>query len=692
MSDENSILSNYINQFKKENEIKSNNEDIVFEYFSGYTMAMMHSQENISDPCSLNSGGTNDKGIDSIAIIINGKAIGSHAEFIESYDKYSELNVKYIFVQSKNKPGSQGASADISNFLDGVRVALKSPVGDVSTEDGLSNNEFSDRFKEFVKLREDIESCEILSKSPEIYIYFVNRSDNGSSDNLLEDTKIITAVESLKNQFSNYPVDFDFVDAKKLCDAYSKLKGKSKATFNNSTLQKFYGASDENDVEIYFGYLPLGEYVKIIHDSDGEINEKVFYENVRNYRGDTTINKSIRKSLDNMEEHPLFFARNNGVTIIAKNIYKAGKNNIRIENYNVVNGCQTSYILNEYYKEKKAEINISSGVEDSPYLGKSSEELDELLRMNQISGKDYLDAQKINREKSEKESNFKKMQTSICIPVRIIESSDKNLVSSIVKSTNTQNSIIDLDLESMKEFHKKLEIYFERKYGGGLLYERREGSAKTRNSDVKYINTDSLMRSFASLYLYSAHLSARSPKKLRSYFYSEDTDLKPSIFSDAHAKDAYYLAAKMYVDLRDHLTMRNFKGNRPLYNKNMRYKWYILYSMLIELQDYMVKNHMSVKGCDAKDRNGVLELAIGGKNISKHLDAYKNSDFNYLYNRACTRLDLALYKFQKHNTIESGEISKNAKLMDYIANPRFECEPESPCSVCESAESSEAVD
>ena len=83
------------------------------------------------------------------------------------------------------------------------------------------------------------------------------------------------------------------------------------------------------------------------------------------------------------------------------------------------------------------------------------------------------------------------MVSSICVPVRIVSSSDEDVVSSITESTNKQNAIKNLNLESRTEFHRHLEDYFNGRSSHNLLYERLEGSSKT---DYEYVNLDSLMR------------------------------------------------------------------------------------------------------------------------------------------------------------------------------------------------------
>ena len=181
-------------------------------------------------------------------------------------------------------------------------------------------------------------------------------------------------------------------------------------------------------------------------------------------------------------------------------------------------------ILSEYYKQKEYELknlNISQG---DPSDKKSIKELYDLVKKKEIKPEEYIDSmgellkeeellEKLEREKDALEN----IKSSICIPVRIIESLDDDLVSSIIQSTNTQNNIFNLNLEARKTFHKHLEVYFKGKDNGQMLYERLEGSVVDKKQ--KRIKTDFLMRSFATLYYWDANLAARSPGSIKKIYW-----------------------------------------------------------------------------------------------------------------------------------------------------------------------------
>jgi AIPR protein len=81
---------------------------------------------------------------------------------------------------------------------------------------------------------------------------------------------------------------------------------------------------------------------------DGISNQALFALNVRGPLGKTQVNRDIAKSVQDKKRHKLFPLFHNGITIIADKV-QTTDDDIRIENYYVVNGCQS---LSELYKNR----------------------------------------------------------------------------------------------------------------------------------------------------------------------------------------------------------------------------------------------------------------------------------------------------------------------------------------------------
>ena len=74
----------------------------------------------------------------------------------------------------------------------------------------------------------------------------------------------------------------------------------------------------------------------------------VFEDNVRDFQGDNNdVNGGIASTLNN-DDSEIFSVLNNGVTIVASSISPTG-DQFTINDYQIVNGCQTSNVLYQYF-------------------------------------------------------------------------------------------------------------------------------------------------------------------------------------------------------------------------------------------------------------------------------------------------------------------------------------------------------
>lgn len=270
----NSLLKSSINSFARKFDISAGNEDELFEYFTGYVISSTYSDYEISNPKVIHNGGANDQGIDSIAIIINGKLVTKISDIYNFQNSGKELDVKYIFIQAKNQKNYTGLTAHVSNFAAGVQFALdqdRIPQNIIDTA--------SQKFKNFIDLKAEIEDLDNL-KVPEVYLYFVTAVDSYYEPHVPTGmlAKRDSALKSLNNNSGYYKVNkYEIIGPEKLLDMYRKLHKRSEAVFDGSTLQSFTLVKNDQSVEsIEFGYLPLGEYLKVIHDEEGRIKPSVF--------------------------------------------------------------------------------------------------------------------------------------------------------------------------------------------------------------------------------------------------------------------------------------------------------------------------------------------------------------------------------------------------------------------------------
>lgn len=178
---------------------------------------------------------------------------------------------------------------------------------------------------------------------------------------------------------------------------------------------------------------------------------------------------------------------NNGITVIAKTVRPTG-NKMYIEDYQVVNGCQTSHVL---YDQR-----------------------------------DNLDP-------------------SVMVPLRLIGTQDESVISGIIKATNRQTEVKEEQLIALSDFQKKLEVFFQSfEEGKKLYYERRSrqfnsvsGIEKTR-----IVTPANLIRAYASMFLEEPHRTTRTYRALLS-------NVGKEIFGPGHRLEPYYVAALAHYRL-----------------------------------------------------------------------------------------------------------------------------------------------
>lgn len=186
-----------------------------------------------------------------------------------------------------------------------------------------------------------------------------------------------------------------------------------------SDLQKFYNLTktaisrefvfaDRQDVpeipgvtEAFIGFLPAKEFLPIITEGD-EIVRTIFYDNVRDFQGYNGVNVEIRETLQS-EKRRRFVIMNNGITIIARNVTHTGAR-FTIEDFQIVNGCQTSHVL--------------------------------------FDNREHLDE-------------------TVMVPIRLIWTQDEDVIENIVHATNKQTEIASGQFFAISEFARQLEAFFQ---------------------------------------------------------------------------------------------------------------------------------------------------------------------------------------------------------------------------------------
>lgn len=687
------MINDIMNQFRIifQRDIEpGESDDKVFEKLVAYLMTCKHALDYDFDIQDIHSGQNektsgNERSIDSAAVIINGIVVPGVEYLEENYKEFQRnMKISYVFTQSKKTGNFSDVLGNHSKFISGVCLIL----GSEEIPEGVTPS-----LRNFAKIKNVIESGKIiingkskrlpLGNKIDVYTYYAMPGSERGKDSGLQGAKTQIA-QNIRNleKTGGYSVhDTAFVGSETIRSVYEDVFIGSTAEFNMSTLKAFDASniSMHGICKIFTGYLPLSEFKKIIHDESGNLKGGIFNENVRDYLKGVNINKSIKESLRNgrskgekkTEEdrrigRDLFFAMNNGVTIITKDLdgSEGTGNLMRIQGYQIVNGCQTSNILHEYYTELTNKLkNLQKNVPDEYLDNDEATIMRSIARHVSLRGGD-LTAEQMGEQMekiisdienlNEHKRLIKDVESSICVPIRIIHTQNDDVIDMIIESTNNQNPVNKLVLSSRSPFNKDLEYYFKNISQGALVYERRKNQyVNSSESFENKIGIVELMKSFASIYLGRPHESARYYGKLSNLA----TRNKPLIFSENHNCESYYLAARIYFDLEGWLR------RQKILKEYQRNRWHLMYAVSRVLQrDFYSKKNISIVSSNIQERSCQKNMV---KILDEYLKEYQRTGFEDIFCKAKEAVDKAISEIHDAGT-ELNEINKSPDFANQI--------------------------
>ncbi len=506
------ILESYLNDFRENLGLNLEGSEL-FERFAIYCVLYRELYPNFSiSPEDLNSINTGDyRGIDSIAFIINGRLIHSLQDIEELFKQSPRNRVRIIFEQSKKQTDFK--ESDILYFINVIKdFFYENPSYKLSDEVKNLHEILRFIYNNFTK----VESFNSLA----VYSYIGNFHLDESKKNFLD--KLKKEINDL-GIFKNGIFEISVLDINELIKLYDKTKFIEKAEFKFS--DKVEIRDIENVDEAYIGYLPYKEFVKLLVDEDGKIRN-LFYDNVRDFLGfeETDVNKDIRKTLENnISSFPLL---NNGITIIAESNEGKGSNFI-LNNFQIVNGCQTSHVIYE------------------------------------TIFKNSLNPDNLN------------------IPVKLIITDNEEIKNKIIVATNNQTQIPEEQLEALTEFQNNLEKFYElesRTLPVKVYYERRTNQYKGTSVKIReIINIREQLKLFTSVFLEKPHKASASYSKV----YKEEQD---NIFKENHTVYPYAISGFLNNYFREFLG----RSIDRKYNK-ARYHIFLAFRIIFEPFPFSLK-------------------------------------------------------------------------------------------------------
>lgn len=329
-----------------------------------------------------------------------------------------------------------------------------------------------------------------LEDTPQVLLYYISARTDFNSSNIVENekTKINSRVE-LQNRFhlEKYCV-FQKDEIKSEYDRISKFHTVEMRFDSCAQLE-----SNENGIEMsLLTSIKFSELKKLILTSDDNLKSSLFVENVRSYIGNTPVNLDIESTLLDESKRKFFPYLNNGLTILCEHINRHPlKDKYYILNFpRIINGCQTTTSLYKIFNDSENH----SIIDDVEVIAK------------------------------------------------VISTQNEDLKKTIIYATNNQNAI-DKDLQSLNDFHNKIETYFlgNDSMPVKLYYERLRGQYSSINPPYKKIDIETIARLYISVFL-------QEPEKMKSNALTKIDEYQKlkRIFNDDACLNSYYYCAVLF--------------------------------------------------------------------------------------------------------------------------------------------------
>jgi hypothetical protein len=434
-----------------------------FERFCVYSVLNKEINRSLTDDDLDSISVGQNQGIDSVAFIINGELIKNLESFLEVVSKKGKLDISLYLFQAKTS--AKFSNSEMGNFLDTI----------IDFVQDTPNFPLTPEAKAYHEIYSTVLSDIGLIKEFKLFTYYCCLGD-------WKEEKPITVTISNKKQLIDKIKTFETIeviplDRDKLIDLFKKASNPIEAELKFS---RKVAIDDIDGVkESYIGLLPFSEFKKLIIDPENGGLRNLFYDNVRDFLGLTNdVNEKILETLK-QGKNTEFALFNNGVTVLASENKGRGEK-LKLINYQIVNGCQTSNVLYE-----------------------------------------CKDIEGIN---------------SVIVPIKVIITEDETLRDKIILSTNSQTEIKEEQLLALTKFQKELEDYYS-SVANGVFYERRPFQYANR-PDVKkksIIEIREQIKSFVAMFL-------DEPDVVSGYFGKVYRERKDEIFSSEHLFEPYFIS------------------------------------------------------------------------------------------------------------------------------------------------------
>ena len=341
----------------------------------------------------------------------------------------------------KNFPGS-----DLDQFILTVDSIINGSINEKTINDAVW-----DKYQEITNLSSN--------GRIEFKIYIVSNKLHPTND-----AKIKLASKIEKYNIVEEPI---YLDQEGIV---SKILENKKKPINGSIkfIDQEHFEKQDGSIKTVIGAVAASEFIELIKEDEENINENAFNENIRVYKPRHRINQDIIESANSQDNYQFFYL-NNGVTILCENVMYAPHTrnpHVELENFQIINGGQTSHSLFEVYKKHPEKL------------------------------------------------------STVDLLVRICETKDGSLSEKISETSNSQIPVGNRDLRSNDRIQRKLEEEFK---DLGYFYERKP-SQYSKESKDKVLNNELLGQLFMAYYFDMPSEAKNNKTKVFSDMYDQIFD------------------------------------------------------------------------------------------------------------------------------------------------------------------------
>lgn len=474
------IIKAHLESFVRSHGLEAEPESCQFEKFANFSIisAKLGSRFDLDDVTT----GEDDDGTDGVAIIVDEEIIVSKedASSVFATDRRNH-DVEALFIQAKRSD-----SFDLGDFLKFKESILRFINSDTYTSNDdvqLSAREVFDFALANVP--------KIRNGKPGFIARYVTTGSYRNPE----------ALEASKRDFEKQLQElglFSIIDIKFLgrdeltslwVSTYSGISAHLEM-FSNAPLPTISGIN-----EAYLAVVKARDLVdNLLITEDGNLRTQVFEENVRSFLGlDNPVNAAIEETIKKGQDATRFPVLNNGITIASPDVRVQG-NSLYLENFQIVNGCQTSNVLYE--------------------------------------NREFLD-------------------DSIMVGLKVVETLNEDVFSELVRATNSQTKVEETQFISLRPIVKKIEQYFNTYEGqeGRLYFERRDRQYVGHDIPaIRIFSVHEAAKCVAAMFCDRPDLAFRYPKRM----YEELTE---AMFNENVLEIIFYTACLTLYRL--HLLVSN---------------------------------------------------------------------------------------------------------------------------------------